>query len=238
VKIQEVLPRRSDLSTFLVHLTRDRGAQTAKKALKGILKDGWIRARTAYGHAVDPLTKLKHSTDSQKVVCFTETPLEYTYLLLEKIEKRKCQFGPYGIALTKRLGRDNGVNPVWYVDISPTGHDWLSNRINALVRAAVASKAFDASDISRLTPFIEQMGSGLSYTKEFWWEREWRHHGDFRLPHRLMVLSPEEDFDEIQAAIPKKPKWFEEPSFVDPRWGLEQIIARLAGFSAPEIDLL
>ena len=244
VKITDVLPRRSDLSTFLVHLTRDTETHTAKDALKSILATAQIRARSPFGHAVSTLVKRGKSTDGQRAVCFTETPLEYTYLLLNEIEGRNCQSGPYGIALTKKMGRDKGVNPVWYVDISPTGRDWLSKSINALVDAAIESGAFDGSDIARLTPFIEQMGSGLraagdkGYTKEFWWEREWRYAGDFQLPYRILVLCPEPEFEEIRASIPQEPVYYLEPAFLDPRWGLEQIIARLAGFTAREVELL
>jgi hypothetical protein len=38
---------------------------------------------------------------------------------------------------------------VWYVDITP-GHDWLTNRLNALIAEAVAGGAFTASHIARL----------------------------------------------------------------------------------------
>src|SRR5262249_50932422 len=113
----------------------------------------------------------------QKVVCFTETPLEYLHLLVEPIAGRQFQFEPYGIGLTKKLGRQASINPVWYVDISPT-HDWLTVPLNNLVNAAKTPGPFATSDIAKITPFIEQMGSQPgNYTKEFWWEREWRHQG-------------------------------------------------------------
>ena len=66
---------------------------------------------------------------SQRVVCFTETPLEHIHLLTSDIDGRQIKFEPYGIALTKPIARSSGTNPVWYVDITP-GHDWLTNPLN------------------------------------------------------------------------------------------------------------
>ncbi len=184
------------------------------------------------------------SLDSQRVVCFTETPLEYTYLLLKEIEGRKCQFGPYGVAIPKRLGRNAGANPVWYVDISPTGIEWLSNSINALVEDAVKSNGFEKSPIARLAPFVEQMGSGqaantgTAYRKEFWWEREWRFLGNFTLPEHILILCPESEFVEIKEAEAKDTNRFSSAQLIDPRWGLERIIAHLAGFNRDEVELV
>jgi hypothetical protein len=44
--------------------------------------------------------------------------------MLGQIEGRSVQLEPYGIAITKKLGRKGGVNPVWYLDMTP-GHAGL-----------------------------------------------------------------------------------------------------------------
>lgn len=244
MRIEEVVARRSDLSTFLVHLCRNRDGGSARESLEAILREGCIRAMTPMGHAVRKLQVAKISTDSQKTVCFTETPLEHTSLLCEEIEDRDCDFQPYGIAITKKQARRSGGNPVWYLDITP-GHEWLTEYVNQLVNTAIqaaqdddAPVPFEKSAISRLTPFIEQMGSGESqsgggYRKEFWWEREWRHVGDFCVyaPH-FIVLSPEDEIRAIQNGLDKK---FGTQTFIDPRWSLEQIIATMAGFLPTDI---
>lgn len=165
--------------------------------------------------------------DSQKVVSFTETPLQHLYLMLETVDdlNRNIQMEPYGIALTKALARASGINPVWYVDITP-GHNWLTTPLNNLIDSAIES-GFARSDVSSLTPFIEQMGTGQGYRKEFWWEREWRHCGHFRFPHRVIVIAPEEEHDDFDDA-------FHYPC-VDAKWGLEEIIARLSGFGVADV---
>jgi len=232
--IRTIISRRSDLSTFVVHLTRDEGSQSAKEKLKSIVQSWTIRAQSTFGAA-----KNKHqSSNSQKCVCFTETPLEYLYLILENIEGREYQFAPYGVAITKKLARKQRVNPIWYVDITP-GHEWLMNPINDLIDNP--NGTFDESPISKITPFIEQMGSGpnretsQSYRKEFWWEREWRHQGDFSLPNHVLLICPEEDFHEFEALAKGKGH---SVKCIDPKWGLEQIIAHLAGFDVGDIESL
>lgn len=49
-KIEDLLHRRTDLSTFLVHLTRD-GDASARDNLISILEAGLIEARTPLGPA-------------------------------------------------------------------------------------------------------------------------------------------------------------------------------------------
>ena len=231
-QIEDILRRRTDLSTFLVHLTRSHKGVSAKERLKTILKEECLRKGAPMGHAHRALAEAGVSVRSQRCVCFTETPLEHVCLLLEEIEGRECQFEPYGIAITKKQGRSEGVNPVWYVDITP-GHRWLSNSINDMVDEAIRSGNFVGSHLARLTPFIEQMGAGKGpagpYRKEFWWEREWRYVGIMPLPQRIIVLCPEAEHDELKEVIDDESDL--RARLIDPRWSLEQIIARLAGFS-------
>lgn len=199
--IKQLLARRSDLSTFLIHLTREYPEGTAAKDnLKSILSNKVIEARSAYGSAVVRLNKLgadkAKNLNTQKVVCFTETPLEHVRLLVEEIQGRKFKFGPYGIAISKRTARVWGVNPVWYLDITP-GHHWLTEPLNKIIDKEIQGMAFVTSEIAQLTPFIEQMGTGEDYFKEYWWEREWRHVGDLSLVMKFIIICPEEDFSDI-----------------------------------------
>jgi hypothetical protein len=76
----------------------------------------------------------------------------------------------------------------------------------------------------------------LRYRKEFWWEREWRHVGTFRLPDHVIVVCPESEFAEFRAIVDADE--FQSARFVDPYWGLEQIISRLSGYSAQDSDIL
>src|ERR1043166_5874079 len=129
----DILNRRSDLSTFLVHLTRETDGALASENLRSIILERKIRARSVFGHLRTHLQEKNHNLDSQKCVCFTETPLEYTHLLVAEIANRDFTFSKYGLALTKKVARLRGVNPVWYVDITqpPVGYrDWLATPLD------------------------------------------------------------------------------------------------------------
>ena len=131
MKIRELIARRTDLSTFLVHLCRDEPELSAIDKLKRILESETVRAGKALGPAVKKLEDAGLQTESQKVVCFSEVPLEYVYLLTGEIEGRQQQFEPYGVALTKAQGRQWGLNPIWYLDMTPgQPNGWLSKNID------------------------------------------------------------------------------------------------------------
>lgn len=244
MEIDQLLARRTDLSTFLVHLTRSDEAESASDRLKGILREQKILARNAFGMAAGELQKKSLPVEHQKAVCFTETPLQNVNLLAERIEGRDCQFEPYGIAIARKQARRSGVNPVWYLDITP-GHSWLTNPVNSLVNSAIESGDFENQPIAKLTPFFEQMGSkpngndpwDKGYKKEFWWEREWRHVGNFSLPSRYIVLCPSAEIQNMKKVIEELPVALEpaKVSYIDPRWSLEMIIGRLAGLGADDL---
>ncbi len=238
MQITELLARRTDLSTFLVHLTREAGGRTARDNLLQIITTNTLRVLSSFGPALKALNEAHRPTDSQRCVCFTETPLEHVSLLTEPLdEPRNIQFERYGIAITRKQGRRRRVNPVWYLDMTPApGHNWLTNAVSELVDAAVATGNFDAQPIARLAPFMDWIGVWPTGRKEFWWEREWRHRGDFTLPPTYIALCPESEHGFIDTVVshieaPARPT----VQCVDPAWSLEVIIGRLAGFSRDDV---
>lgn len=247
--IEHLLHRRTDLSTFLVHLTRDLGSSQARANLLSIASDFTIEARTPLGPAAHLEAQLAGSGATQKVVCFTETPLEHAWMMIEDIDNRNIQFSPYGLVFTKTTARRSHCNPVWYTDISTRGgRSWPVAAVNALVAEAVETASSGGSldvDVLRqqpvflITPFIEQMGPTQTARKEFWWEREWRRINDFSFRPRQVVafLVPEDDHvqfkQDMEAA---QDYWVTRPRpFLDPSWGLERMIAELAGVDPQEI---
>lgn len=273
--IQEVLALRTDLSTFLVHLTKESDTQTAADRLRNIVRDRTLRA----GDFMPPLsTSLGLPPDSQRVVCFTETPLHLVSLLLGTIGQRNNTYSPYGLAITKRGGRLNGVNPVWYLDTSSgagANDPWLSKNfanlwravaestqsmksasaalengigwvgasdpsllpdlyagLNSLARAAESLEAA-REDIASLAPHLQVMGTHENgKPNEFWWEREWRHPGDFTIPQDIhyIVLCPEEEIPAFESLSRMRA--------LDPRWSLEEMIAHLSNFDRREVRQL
>jgi len=244
--IESLLHRRTDLSTFLVHFTRDTPTPSAaaRDNLLSILGSQRLEARNTYGMAKDLAGKFPEVAATQNTVCFTETPLEHASTMCADIEGRSIRFNGYGLAFTKAFARLRGVNPVWYLDITP-GHDWLTKPIEQLVgdaaRAATPGGATDpcpitlaSAPILRLSPFIDQMGNPSGTRKEFWWEREWRHMGhlEFAVTDLVVVFAPEHEHAILRDSLAGHPGYAATmPGFVDAQWGLERMIATLAGVS-------
>lgn len=248
--IEELLHRRTDLSTFLVHFTRQLPppgeAPTPRNNLISMLHARTIEARSAYGLLQGRATTNPDLSKTQQCVCFTETPLEHAWMMCKNINLRAIQFAPYGLAFTKTWARRAGVNPVWYVDQTP-GHDWLTPHLNELADLAEAGHAYrpspqggvtqvslQDSQIARLAPFIEQMGT-YNVMKEFWWEREWRKVGDlpFGHPDVVAAFAPEDEHEVVMHELIQLEKGMGYatdflPNLIDPRWGLERMIAKLA----------
>jgi hypothetical protein len=236
ITFKDLLNRRSDLSTFLVHLTRSTDGRTAADNLRAILTDGRIKSKSVFGilkKASDRGELDNETEDTQRCVCFTETPLEFVYLLVEELQGRQVRLEPYGIAITKRQGRLRGVNPIWYVDITP-GHHWLTQDLDRLRDRFLADPPANPN-LAPLFPFVEQMGRGENYQKEFWWEREWRKTGNLALPDKFIVLCPEDSIPDFEALLIEAERPY--CRCIDPRWSLERIIGHLAGIPNGEIEL-
>jgi hypothetical protein len=163
-------------------------------------------------------------------------------MMCSDIPNRQVHFNGYGIAFTKTFARRWGANPVWYLDITPSGNDWLTIPVEQLrdqaERAATGPggdldvERLAAEPILRLTPFIEQMGPTRDGRKEFWWEREWRRVGDlgFNTIDIVVVFAPEDEHRDIRERLAATDLYgFKMPAFVDARWGLERMIGAMAG---------
>ena len=115
------------------------------------------------------------------------------------------------------------------------GREWEEARaLDELRDAAVATGNFHASAVAKLLPFFEHMGSWPNSRKEFWWEREWRRRGHVDLGpiwDKLIWLCPEEHHSTIRPLLSSSDAR-REPVVLDPRWGMEELIARLCRLDA------
>jgi len=244
--IEELLHRRTDLSTFLVHFTRD-GEFSARDNLIRMLQSGYIEARNPFGMGKNTATSDTRFQASQNVVCFSETPIEHAWMMCSEIEGRENGFGPYGLAFTKFWARSHHVNPVWYIDISARdGREWLTTPIdrlrdNAATEALRTTKSLADFDIARILPFFEQMGPITGSRKEWWWEREWRHTGHFQFAWTdvVAILAPYEEHASIRTSMETlAQESYPRPPLLDPNWGLERMISSLRGMSPEQMGPL
>lgn len=84
---------------------------------------------------------------------------------------------------------------------------------------------------------MEQMGpTNSGGRKEFWWEREWRHVGDMEFDPAdiVVVFAPEAEHHSLRSHLGNSTDYAAKiPALVDTNWGLERMIAALAGVSEP-----
>lgn len=199
MRIEDVLRDRLDISPYLVHLTKDQGDVPARDIVRKIFDEGELIPARPMGWAASTITEKgwNVATENQRVVCFTEVPPTEIRWMAQDIAGRSEQFRPYGLVFDKQRMRLRDVNPVWYLDATQ-GHDWvLAKAMDELLGAAVTEEqAFCAHHGARLFPFVESMGTGDDWQREFWWEREWRHRGNFALGIELVgLLAPEAEHD-------------------------------------------
>ena len=220
--------RRRDFSKHLVHLTRDLPDSNARENLLSILSSCTIEARSPLGVAIARLKLAGCDTESarasQLVCCFSETPLEDLGGLIDPGVWRQFGFQPYGVVFERDFMLGRGANPVWYLN-SYSGRgisfEWLVRDVNKLIDAVISSSsatadakaaAFQASAMCRLAPMIETMGRwrtplGGTKIKDFSFEREWRHAGDFHFAPSdvTAILTPQEDREDFLAELEEAP---------------------------------
>lgn len=223
---------RTDLSPFLVHLTRTNGTDSARTCLEMIITEMSLMAGSSLvSHASFGLAyaRLQDPDLSQyfKAVCLTETPLDQIHCLLE-IENRDVNLEPYGLVFLRRPLQERGVAPVIYLNNERGDKP-------ALIRALAEMVDQNQVLARQILPFVAVFGSLLPPGGEgtpragridFLWEREWRwpaFNGNLQFSHAevFLGLCPHEDIDHFEALFPPI-------RFVDPRrnmrWYSSQLI--------------
>ena len=198
--IENLLQQRKDLSNVITHFTREVNGKTACANLISILTDGCLKAVNEQGMAKG------QGHEEQRVVCFTETPVNFLWTLVERIKHRQIKLEPYGVVFSKRWIVERGGNPVWYISaMKPTSGLSLTSNVNLIVKDPEA--LYRVPSILKLTPFWELTGDWRhlmsNNRKDFSWEREWRIVGDvyFHLHELKVVLAPKEHHQCIREAI-------------------------------------
>jgi hypothetical protein len=119
--IEDILYFRSDISPFLVHLTRGVvGGMDAGEVLTKIINEKQLVAGSGKISDARFAINTSRMTEEDKkkyfgAICFTETPLNEIHCLLE-IRKRTVNLKPYGLVLLKDLAVAHGVEPVFYIN--------------------------------------------------------------------------------------------------------------------------
>lgn len=232
--IKDLLHRRSDLSAFVHHFTRGTIAECEAQILS-MLETRTLIAKTAFGLArhFDEFTD--ETPVTQRTVCFTDTPIEHSWMIVREIAGRQWNFQPYGLVFSKEFARAQGCHPVWYVDTAgpepsmSTAMYRLIEHHRVTYAANPAAYSLQDWDILRIAPFMEPRAAN----RDFVWEREWRHRGNFNFgsPANLVaVFAPENSHNRLREKISKLGmEWHQRDiPVLDPGWGTDRIIHALS----------
>ncbi|MCJ7457595.1 MAG: hypothetical protein MUP17_01220 [candidate division Zixibacteria bacterium] len=230
--IDHILHFRSDISPFLVHLTRTmQDGNSAKEALSSILETkSLICGQTIVSDARfgmytgDMSEEQKHRLFS--AICFTETPLSEVHCLLE-IAYRNITLEPYGLVFLKERLASRGVAPVLYLNNETEDKDQVFYALCSL-------KGNHLNEAEQLLPLIAVFGKkikapGASVRPQgrvdFRWEREWRYPFVkapfvFTAEDVFVGLCPHDCIDEFEAL-------FNPVGFIDPTRNMKWYATKL-----------
>ncbi|HQY58260.1 MAG: hypothetical protein KA426_01215 [Nitrospira sp.] len=220
-----LLGRRSDLSGYLIHLTRDYDDISPRKNLKSILRKGCVEARNAYCLFMRGMNSLPPAeTELFKVVCFTETPLSELNYMVQTMEGRSTALSPYGLVFKKEVVRARGGNPVFYIDTRSEDGKERCEYLWSCFREA-KKNGFKSEGASSLLPLINKVSNQIDFS----WEREWRIAGNFNFKFNevFLGLCPKNRLEDFEDEFPGI-------VWVSPRWGRDQIISKLRQLAVSE----
>ena len=219
---------RTDLSRFVVHLTRDDRRDyddgwTAPENFDGIAKERMIRA--LHPHCLHKNDIPEQYWDDLSVCCFTETPLSELHQLTRHVPGRRIRLSDYGFVFSREFLISKGAQPAIYVS---------SYGGNTLVREA-ADRIYELAKnndfrgrLRRLLPYLNAMHERY----DFAWEREWRVAGHVRFTPKdvVCVILPDEGEEE------RKEKYLRRGvPVISPGWTLERIVA--SSRTKPEVPV-
>lgn len=223
--IDDILSQRTDLSQFVVHLTKSTENEEARHNLISIIKDKEIRAADHHCY-FSPKLRIEDLKLQKRfhVACFTETPLEKIHLLTD-IARRTVNLEPYGLVFLKDKIRKMRGNPVLYVyEENYLMTDYLMTEYEYFIR--IFNEDGTVGNFFTLGALVNIVKKG----HDFHWEREWRvrRRLKFEWYDIYAVIAPEEDHSYIRRRIPGQQ--IEYIPFIDPTWNYEKVLSKMSEF--------
>lgn len=217
--IKNILYFRSDISPFLVHLTKSAEVKQGTYPPEFVL-DNIIRNRKLVA-GENPISDARFGIEGAnaeqlkseycRAVSFTETPLSEIHCLLDILERKKeYQLEPYGLVFLKYKLRKKGVSPVLYLNNENNDKFEVVKALCKLIGGETDAAA------KQILPLISSFGKRLvepEKTIDFYWEREWRYPsgvGDFGFTKKdvFVGICPDEEIKDFE-------KVFEGVKFID-----------------------
>lgn len=150
------ISERTDMSTSLIHLTRETETESTIDILYKILKDKKIKGSTTTSGFI---------CGEERAVCFQDTPLNslcqnvfFEQKKMELDKNYKLRYRAVGILIDKKLGFEKGIRPVIYE------------------KTSIAKAFLPESEWWRIVNLnLDHSENIIDWTHE----REWRVKGDF-----------------------------------------------------------
>lgn len=233
-----MIDKRSDLSRYLVHLTRNYKNESALDNLISILKTKTIQARNYHCLFSPKLRKMDISDvlkNSFKTVCFTETPLNQIKNLVQDIPDRSINLQPYGIVFWRDQLLEKGANSAIYLNAQGTDlRDYLIQQFDDQFRNVKTLRKLKKED-SYYNEIVQYFSliNVINDKYDFSWEREWRYHGDFKFNYRNMVAIVCDNPEKFEVICEKKLgtkalNFVKRTPLISPEWNYEQVIEELS----------
>jgi len=206
------------MSEYVVHFTRAVDDRSASAVLNRILDTGRLEpGPRPFGAA----RRLDALADSQRVVCFSEIPLDRLDRLVARRGSR------YGVGFHQDWITRAGGARVWYVDRDSEAYATFQELLTQRLRPWDANDPFWA-----LTPFVDFPGEYGAAPYRFEWEREWRVPGTvaFAPQDVAFLFGPEEAHHELLGRVRST---YQCPC-IDPLWPDERIQEALASMPVPD----
>lgn len=235
MKKQDSLSNRTDISDFIIHLTRDNEGKTAEENLTNILNEMKVEARAH--HCLFNGSLNKQSDVIRKkyhVACFTETPIHKLQDIFN-IKNKQKDFKPYGIIFSKDSLKD----------YEECGMEDLANHPNPVFYASGDNKALVKSLYQQYDKWLDDQNNSIENNfhvfgslvnlvndkHNFIWEREWRTVGDYKfiIPDIIAVIAPESQHDNIRNNVYYE--FSEAITFIDISWSLEKQLSKISTFA-------
>jgi hypothetical protein len=209
-------PAWRDMSEYVVHFTRDVDDRSASETLHVILEAGRLEPGPRPFGAARNLDAL---VASQRVVCFSEIPLDRLDRL---VARRKSS---YGVGFAQDWIIQAGGARVWYVDRGSEPYEAFQELFSQRLRK------WD-DPFWALTPFVDFPGEYGDTSYRFEWEREWRVPGsvEFAPENVAFLFGPEAAHHEM---LEQMGAHYSGPC-IDPLWPDDRIQEALASIPVPD----
>jgi hypothetical protein len=226
----EIVRNRTDLSFFLVHLTKADHETDPAHRLMSILTPDASGFCTLNGTPQGYFGKLGDVVSDPELaeltrgVAFTEAPLDQIKHFALPIEAAGRQYSSFGLVFDQSFIRKARGNPCFYVNTWPD-----PSRRQALF--ALLDDARNRGSACRdLLLYFNIFGEGKGGKPlDFYWEREWRVPGDLRFRYEdiFVGLATSGEDAKGRSWVKYFSQAIENVPFIDPQWSIDEILRAL-----------